>query len=386
MTKQVGMRELISLAFHVLASLPLAIWLLLTRYPRTSRRLDNVAYIELERSPNQITTSDIISLIVLALCKYIPGYSPRLRADPASQTFILPQTRAEGILRISSQDVRAFQRSVLPGVDLPCTSSTNPFFLVAQTVPLIIYFLVNRACPIKPFGSVNTRNVIHIIQPSICRDAALLQQMSAQGRLTYISSSGGVESPGFRRKRGVESCTTIEIYLDNELLMQQQCWFLQFLPSSFEPRYQASKEEKSTTDRPSRQDSVKAEYGLQMTLNDALRWAASSKDYDGIHVSPLVARLFGFQGVLAHGNHVAALAIQQVQPSSDAPPASNGAGTLLWESDSPMTVDIKFIRPMILPAILAAQWHTADGDASKAQLTVLRHGKVCMAGECFVNK
>ncbi|KAF7187480.1 hypothetical protein HII31_11220 [Pseudocercospora fuligena] len=381
------MLGLIRQGFQLAVSLIGALWLLLTRYPKTTRGSD-AAYINLTKSPNQIGAADIISLIVLAFLKYIPGYAPRLHANGSSQTLVLPQIRAEGLLRLDGQAVETFKKSLRADRDSG-TSEVNPFLLVAQSVPLIIYFLVNRACPIKPFGAVNTRNIIHFLQPAFCRDAARLQQVSDEGRLTYISSIGGEGSPGRRRKRGVEFCIIIEIYADNELLMQQQCWFLQFLPVSFEPRYRPEDEPVKRNDAVP-EDSLKAEFSLPMTLQDALRWAATSKDYDGIHVSPLVAKLFGFQGALAHGNHVAALAVQQLRSTtaSDAntsEAAFKATQNILWESDSPFTSDISFVRPAMLPAILAAQWHCSASNASKATLTVLRHGKVCIEGSCFIN-
>ncbi|KXT12161.1 hypothetical protein AC579_2425 [Pseudocercospora musae] len=382
------MLGLIRQSFRWAVSLVGALSLLLTRYPETSRG-SGAAYINLTKSPNQIGAADIISLIVLAFLKYIPGYASRLRANGSSQTLVLPQIRAEGILRIDQQAVETFKKSLRADGDSE-ESEVNPFFLVAQSVPLIIYFLVNRACPIKPFGAVNTRNIIHVLQPASCRDAARLQQVSEEGRLTYISSIGGEGSPGRRRKRGVEFCITIEIYAENELLMQQQCWFLQFLPASSEPRYRPEDElVKKIAAVP--EDSLKAEFSLPMTLQDALRWAATSKDYDGIHVSPLVAKLFGFQGALAHGNHVAALAVQQLQSTTTASDtnaheaAHNASQKILWQSDGPFTIDISFVRPAMLPAILAVQWHCSKSDASKAKLTVLRHGKVCIEGSCFIN-
>lgn len=361
-------------ALAALSNFAKAVALLLRGHPATVKRTNDLS-IHIEKSPNQINAADIISLVILAFLKYIPGYSPSLKAQSGSQEFILPLLRAEGLLHIGQDEVSRFQQSITPGT-ASSGETTNPFFLVAQTVPLIIYFLVNRACPIRPFGAVNTRNVITLVQPDLCRDAEALRIAADQSKLTYSAFIGGSKNLGHRRKRGVEFCITIQVLQHGGLIMTQECWFLQFLPASFEPRYQAVDGIDAVDAGKEREDATcVAEHSLHMTLDDALRWAASSKDYDGIHVSPFVARLFGFKGVLAHGNHVAALAVQQLAQNVEV-----GASEVLWRSKRPYTIEIKFVRPMLLPSTLMIQWQAEKSTETTARLEALRHGKVCMEG------
>lgn len=51
---------------------------------------------------------------------------------------------------------------------------------------------------------------------------------------------------------------------------------------------------------------------IRMDSNNPLRWAALCKDYNFIYLSVIAARLFGLPGKVAHGNHVAASALQRV--------------------------------------------------------------------------
>ncbi|GIZ42486.1 hypothetical protein CKM354_000575600 [Cercospora kikuchii] len=334
------------------------------------------------RSPNQITSVDIWSLVLQAILKHLPGYSPALIAGSnESQTFHLPAVRTEGLLRISDENIASFidavdpqSRTVSSGTH---AGTINPLFLPAQTVPLIITILANRNCPIRPLGAVNTRNVFHFLNPALCRDTTALKAAAAAGELSYGARFGGETRPGRRRKRGVEFCVAIEVFTSNEIVLRQECYFLQFLPKNALPKWDGKEQPKP--EAVTIQDNV-INCKLSLSSEDPIRWAATSKDYNPIHVSKIGANLFGFKNVIAHGNHVGALAVQQLH--KDASFSSSEAYRTCWQSDRPFSIELDFTRPFILPATADIQWLT-QRDASeqpRVGLKVMRGEKVCLEG------
>ena len=330
----------------------------------------------------RFTPIDIATLVLQALLKHIPGYSPSLIAGKTgTQEFDLPEIRSEGVLRIEHEDIATF----LKAVDSQATDSStpekdsreivNPFFLVSQTVPLVIAIIASRSCPIKPLGAVNTKNVLRFLNPVLCRDAKALKAAADADELSYGAS---LKTTGRRRKRGVEFCLSIDVFTSTDIIMRQECFFLQFLPRSVEPKWDGTSDE-------SQEISAKQCHGvagipLVIRAEDPLLWADSSKDWNPIHVSTIGAKLFGFSNVIAHGNHLAALAFQQLQNISDA--SAKEARHLCWLSKTPFSIELRFARPMVLPATASVKWERSDtGEAgSKARMTIWREGKMCMEG------
>ncbi|PIA82430.1 hypothetical protein CB0940_12182 [Cercospora beticola] len=334
------------------------------------------------RSPNQITSVDIWSLVLQAILKHLPGYSPALIAGSnEDQTFQLPAVRTEGLLRISEENIASFIRAVNPQPQEPTSEAhggtINPFFLPAQTVPLIITILANRSCPIRPLGAVNTRNVFHFLNPALCRNATALKAAAAAGELSYGARFGGEARSGRRRKRGVEFCVAIEVFTSTEVILRQECYFLQFLPKNVLPKWGGQEQPKpeAVTDQ---NDAINSK--MSLSSEDPIRWAATSKDYNPIHVSRIGAKLFGFQNVIAHGNHVGALAVQNLW--ADANSSSSEAYRICWQSDRPFSIELDFTRPFILPATADIQWQTQrDGsEQPRVGLKVTRGDKLCLEG------
>lgn len=334
------------------------------------------------RSPNQITSVDIWSLVVQAILKHLPGYSPALIAGSnEDQTFQLPAVRTEGLLRISEENIASFIRAVDTRSETSGSGeqagTINPFFLPAQTVPLIITILANRSCPIRPLGAVNTRNVFHFLNPALCRNATALKAAAVAGELSYGARFGGETRPGRRRKRGVEFCVVIEVFTSSEIVLRQECYFLQFLPKNALPKWDG-KELPRTEALTDENDAINSK--MSLSSEDPIRWAATSKDYNPIHVSRIGAKLFGFKNVIAHGNHVGALAVQKLW--ADVTSSSSEAYRICWQSDRPFSIELDFTRPFILPATADIQWQTQrDGsEQPRIGLKVTRGDKVCLEG------
>lgn len=281
-------------------------------------------------------------IFIQLLLKYIPGYTAPLRADLAAAVFLFDTITIRGHLSLSAVDIATFGRAV--------RSTGSPFLLIAKTTPLVIQLLADRRCPIKPLGAVNSRNIITFNRPYFVPP---LQKQN----LTYVAKFGSQH--GIRRKRGVEFSITIDVMSDGEKIIEMELWMLQFLSSSHEPRFKGVSQE----------NVVKGEAvsSICITAKDPELWAESCKDYNPIHVSQIGAKLFGFKNVIAHGNHVAALVLQET-----------GVPTV------PFTLELDFLRPMLLPAtfeVLGAEHDdrkvftvvSAAGQRAHMQMTVLEH-------------
>jgi len=68
---------------------------------------------------------------------------------------------------------------------------------------------------------------------------------------------------------------------------------------------------------------------------DTRRYAALSGDYNPVHLHPLAARLFGFPASIAHGMHLAGLALAALERAEGRPARS---------------LEVRFRRPVLLPA------------------------------------
>ncbi|EME39061.1 hypothetical protein DOTSEDRAFT_57337 [Dothistroma septosporum NZE10] len=368
--------------FNVLGLTALAFWALVSFLDGAAlRRYDRgVTRLILPTSPQRLITKDVYRLAFAALLKHLlafTAWTTPLKAE--RQGFRLPRIEIDGQLNITAEDVHAFKNAAPSRNDNEGDPNTiNPFFLVALTVPLTIQILASNSCPIKPLGAVNTRNVFKIHDPALCRDARALQSR----KYDYKAAFGGAENPGHRRKRGIEFCITIDISLDGRPVLSQDLWYLQFLPKGFEPRFVA--ETAAVKVESSIVDDVRQSKGqiLDLDMNAPKRWATCCKDYNPIHVSKMAARLFGFRSVIAHGNHVAALAFQQlaVPDLSAGGNARHVARKLCWESELPFTIDVSFSRPLLLPARTNVHWSEINGGSSGANFSVLARDKLCISG------
>ena len=112
-----------------------------------------------------------------------------------------------------------------------------------------------------------------------------------------------------------------------------------------------------------------APFGLDE--NEPSAWARLSKDYNPIHVFPLAARLFGFKGKIAHGNHVVAKGLGAIVKSS--PKATQALNRL----NGPCWIEVSFRRPVIVPSILSFGMKRVT---ETADFEVLDQGKVCIEG------
>jgi acyl dehydratase len=99
--------------------------------------------------------------------------------------------------------------------------------------------------------------------------------------------------------------------------------------------------------------------------NAGRRFAGPSGDWNPIHVSAFTARLFGYPRAIAHGMFSAARCLALLQQGLPA--------------DAPLTVDLRFKRPLLIPGQVAL--HTAqDAGATRFVLNVQPSGEPHIAG------
>jgi acyl dehydratase len=75
---------------------------------------------------------------------------------------------------------------------------------------------------------------------------------------------------------------------------------------------------------------------VSLTSNDPYLWATLSKDYNPIHFSSTLAKMFGFKSMIAHGNHVLAKGLAKLDV--------HGEGMRFME--------VEFRRPVFIPSEL----------------------------------
>lgn len=132
-------------------------------------------------------------------------------------------------------------------------------------------------------------------------------------------------------------------------------------------------------------EKVEVEYGdeqveLELDWEAPRRWAAVCKDYNPIHISRLAARLFGFPGKIAHGNHVVALVMEMVRDCDMGSEGIKALREIWWESERPCWMEVAFKRPMVLPAVLGVKVGKVER-GGVIHFAVVKGDKICVEGK-----
>ncbi|KAF2755985.1 hypothetical protein EJ05DRAFT_478034 [Pseudovirgaria hyperparasitica] len=319
----------------------------LTRRRSVYLHATNSATRILPYSPNTLNTFDLFTIILDSLLKYVPGQRPSLQIHNGG--FLLPRLHLGGILRIRKQDLNNFNtaRGIRYNADSDMIElqTTNPMFLVAATTPLLLLLLSHADCPIQPLGSVNTTNKFNFADLALCRDVRGLLAASKAGELTFTAVMGGEDLLGKRKRRGVEFEIVIEVWKKGALVLSAQSSFLQFLSKNVKPLYAGGNEARAELVNLK----VDKDVSVKLPASAPRHWAACSKDYNPIHVSNMLSKLFGFSSVVAHGNHVVALLVENIGRTATRPSASmdlRKLGELLWAQESSVSLDVSFVKPV----------------------------------------
>lgn len=234
----------------------------------------------------------------------------------------------------------------------------------------MLLLVAKRGCPIQPLGAVNVRNSFKLFRPELCKISDLL---SVEGAMVVAA----LGSEARIVKRGVEFDLIVELGVkvfdgdttEMKTVFRQVFTMLQFarIPKNVKLSEVSQKPEFEF-----KLDSEKQPEGqVQLPWDGPKEWARVCKDYNPVHISSLAAELYGLPGKIAHGNHMAALALAKVERKSLKP-------------DGRLSLDVKFKRPVTVPARLDIRVEYERSENSQKTVThfALTSGeKVYVQGE-----
>lgn len=280
---------------------------------------------DLNFTPTKLFGTDVVTIFMAIIIKSIMSVSFwRTKLERNGDDFKLPRITITAPLELSSDDARQYEQAVATICSQKDVSSTKlvpSLILAAATTPLMILTLAHFSSPILPLGSVNTRNRFDFIGP-------VKNNLS---KTRAIATFGGPNQKGRRTKRGIELDIIVEVYdtTSEKMIFRQIITVMQTLSKSPPPL----SEQPTLTDK---NESTKFSLLgiLEVPFSAPSSWWPLCKDYNPIHISAFSARLFGFPGRIAHGNHVAAAILYELLDDNVA-----------YSS----CLEVSFRRPMVLP-------------------------------------
>ncbi|OAP60570.1 hypothetical protein AYL99_05572 [Fonsecaea erecta] len=220
-------------------------------------------------------------------------------------------------------------------------------FLSALTEPAMLLLLAHPSCQVRPLGSVNVRNRFELLRPDLCTKQSLTSLNKAFLTATLSKDVRTV-------KRGFEVDLVVSLNVpskdSNDIItvFRQYFTILQF--AKVRPDIAQHSDSARTAEAiPAWSDSTT----FAVEHNDPAHWARLCKDYNPIHTSRVAAKLFGFPGKLAHGNHVGALAATYIT---------------FGDGHAPLFMEITFRRPVVVPARLDLKVSSEAAETSRPQL------------------
>jgi acyl dehydratase len=297
----------------------------------------------LTSTPTSLSNFSVIELFLLVLLKYparkigeLTGLLSHLKYDAEKLCFTLPPCSVSATLSVSDEDLRRYYSAILASDETSLQDNENiPIFMLTPlTNPLLLHLLSKYASPILPLGSVNVRNRFEFIDIEACRN---LRQYT--GKVYAIATMGGPGALGRAVKRGVEFDITIVATVDGKPIFKQIFTVLQFLRHSYPIRNAETATAQKEVDASPGISDNETEI-LNVDFEAPARWARLCKDYNPIHVSYWAARLFGFQGKIAHGNLVVGMVAERYLRNQ------------LTQGDVSRYLEVEFKRPMTVPLSL----------------------------------
>lgn len=366
----------------ILLSLAFVLFLILLLWPALQQLLPlfpprPISHLPIR--PNELGYTHVLFMITFLLIKpllKLAGFVPPLRVAPNSAAgYQLPNLSVTMPFKPAAHDIQAYDDAVGRHETKSSYLESSPFFpLVATSTPLALLLLSRPACPILPLGSVNVRNRFEFTDPQKCEQAA-------QGKLHNLVAVATLQSKGRRVKHGVEIDIVVDVR-ERTLgepavrpIFRQTLTFLQFLKPAIGRDLVAAQAEGKTRDAPSAVDASQRSQILHVTSDAPRKWAAVCKDYNPIHVSNVLARLFGFRRKIAHGNLVVAMAASH-HPSFDKPDLQQH-----WDPKTqPWWAEVNFRRPVFVPAELEMRFPEDTAHDLSRRFDLVRDSKVLIEG------
>ena len=261
-------------------------------------------------------------------------------------------------------------------VDLPPRSSSLPtsqFWVIAATNPLMICLLAHLRCPIMPLGALHVRNRFEFLDPSALLKYSAGSEPNKAGQAAPLwahGEIGGFDSPGGVRrvKRGIEVDIVIHVLPSSSAPIEKALFrqVITVLQMSKKWALQAAKPQVLAKE----EDTIPSWHlwrSLHLTSAVPLKWAAMSGDYNPIHISPILAKVFGMKSTIAHGNSLVVSAFDAGSASSksgkkSSDSAQDAVEELTRGAVGPWWLEVSFRKPMLLPLDLTIQV-SQEGDA-----------------------
>lgn len=321
----------------------LSIAILFQSPARAILRATSACHANLTIPVSRLTGPNVVLIICLIAFKYPLrwiGAVPQLRSTASG--FDLPHLTITSEIDVGDEDRKRYDRAVPGGGD-------RALLLAGLINPLMSIMLTNRNNPIMPFGCVNTKNRFEFLDTE-----------PPSGHYTVTATLGGDENPARRVKRGIElDVVFVASHAQRGRVFRQVATILAYLPSKHKPLYKAPQEGKTVEKTASEWKNIDTDT-VELKFNAPFDWAAVCKDYNPIHMSSGMAKLFGFPSKIAHGNHVLASFVQKF---GNSPP-------------DPFAIDVDFKRPMRLPLSMAVE-HSRETTTSE-RFRVVKDGKEYM--------
>jgi acyl dehydratase len=237
-------------------------------------------------------------------------------------------------------------------------------FLSAVTEPAMLLLLAHRNCPIQPIGAVNVRNEIRVLRP----DLATIGNIRSPGSIWIADAE--LKRQANWVKRGVEFEFVVSLQRKNDdqvdVIFEQRFTMLQFL------RHSHPVADRSLGDSLGKGgDMITASSLIKLEASSPSEWAKACKDYNPIHTSTVMAKIFGFPGKLAHGNLVLARAIEAMQRDH----ADKTNQFTFKDAEKRLEIDVEFKRPVVVPTGLDVEF-LVDKENSETEINLSARGKV----------
>lgn len=205
-------------------------------------------------------------------------------------------------------------------------------FLSALTEPAMLLLLARSSCKVRSLGAVNVRNRFELLRPDLFTMQPLASHNGALLTATWSKTVRMV-------KRGFEIDIEISLDVPSEDSGKLRTAFRQVFTVLQFAKVGSDVSSKSGWEGQPIASTWSEPMPFTIKFNDPTLWAQVCKDYNPIHISTLVAKIFGFPGKIAHGNHLAA--------------KSGLADTLNFrDTTRPLWMEITFKRPVVVPAQL----------------------------------
>lgn len=318
------------------------------------------------RTPvSRLSRTDITILILLIILKYpfkLLRLLPRLTAS--DHGFLLPQQTITARVQFDSSDIERYRIAASSSSSSSSASSSNLLLIPGLINPLMSIMLASRNSPVLPFGCVNTCNRFEFVDPDCLADPTALESIQA------VASLGGFEHQARRVKRGMEFDILFVVtalkpgQLKPSTIFKQTATILMYLPSNTAPRFRDTSTSPASSNDLDQNAATAAwhtaaDKSIKLAFSAPRKWAAVCKDYNPIHMSAALAKLFGFPTKIAHGNHVLACALTQLEPDF----------LHLTQSERPFAINVAFKRPMPLPLQMELDTASSPSDGTMLRVT-----------------